>query len=61
MNTNQISKWLGKNNRDFQAISLACGVSIPTLYNLVAEPGKKRQRRIVDAIAKYIDQQKGKK
>lgn len=61
MNTTQISKWLGKNNRDYAVISLNSGVSIPTLYSLASHPNIKRQKRIVEALSNYIESLKVKK
>lgn len=62
MNTTQIAKWLYKNKSNFYAISIACGVSVPTLYSLVVDADKKRQQRVIDAVSNYIAAQpKGKK
>lgn len=61
MNTKQISSWLGNNTQNFAKISVACGVSIPTLYSVMWKPESKRQKRIIEALNKYISEQKAKK
>lgn len=60
MTAAQISKWLVKRKSHFQLISVAIGVSIPTLYSMADHPEKKRQKRIVDAVSNYIEFHKGK-
>lgn len=58
MKTTQIAKWLNKNKPRFPLISIECEVSVPTLYSIADTPDKKRQQRIIDALTKYIEEQK---